>query len=72
MHSMSQKCPQVSGRVPDKCPDLCSSVFEIERSVNIVGDVKLKLFWVTDLDFRNQENSSMSRRVPNKCPDLTF
>ena len=44
MHIRSQECPQVSGRVPDKCPDLCSSVFEIERSVNIVGDVKLKLF----------------------------
>ena len=44
MHIRSQERPQVSGRVPDKCPDLCSSVFEIERSVNIVWDVKLKLF----------------------------
>jgi len=38
-HLRSQEHPPVSGRVPDKCPDLTFTVLEIERSVNMVWDI---------------------------------
>ena len=46
----------MSGRVPDKCPDLSSSVLEIEMSANIVGDITLKQLGVADLDIKKQDH----------------
>ena len=37
LHLKSQEHPSVSGRVPDRCPDLSFFSFEIERSVSMVG-----------------------------------
>ena len=44
----------VSGRVPDKCPNLYISLLEIKGSVNIVGVITLKPLGVSDLHFRSQ------------------
>ena len=38
LHLRSQERPPVSGRVPDRCPDLSFLALEIEMSVSMVGD----------------------------------
>ena len=72
LHLRSQERPPVSGRVPDKCPDISFSVLRIKRSVNMVGDSTFILLGVADLHLRSQEDPPMSGRVPDKCPDLSF
>ena len=71
-HLRSQERPPVSGRVPDKCPDLSFSVLEIEKSANIFEDITFKSLGVADIYLRSQEDPPMSERVPDKCPDLYF
>ena len=72
LHLRGQECPPVSGRVPDKCPDLSFLDLEIKRSVNMVRDITLKPLRVADLHLRSQEHLPMSGSVPDKCPDLSF
>ena len=72
LHLRSQERPPVSGRVPDKCPDLSFFSLEIERSVSMVGDITLKPLGVTELHLRSQDRHPMPGRVPDKCPDLSF
>ena len=62
----------MSGRVPDKFPDLSFSVLEIKRSVHKVVDIPLEPLGVADLHLRSQEHSPVSGRVPDNCPDLFF
>ena len=45
LHIRSQECPPVSGRVPDKFPDLSFLVLDIKRSINMVRNITLKPFW---------------------------
>ena len=71
-HLRSQEHPPVSGRVPDKCPNLPFSTLDIEWIANIVGILTLKLHGVVDLHPRSQEHLPLSRRVPDKCPGLFF
>ena len=62
----------MSGRVPDKFPDLSFSVLEIKSNVHKVGDIPLEPLGVADLHLRSQEHPPMSGRVPDKYPDLPF
>ena len=72
LHLRRQERPPVSGRVPDKYPNLSFSILEIERSVNIVGVIILKSLGVVDLHLSSQEHVLVSERVPDKCPGLSF
>ena len=73
LHLRSQERPPVSGRVPDKCPDLTFSVLKVERRVSMVGDITLNPLGVTELHLRSQEDPPMSGRVPdNKYLILSF
>ena len=62
----------MSGRVPDKFPDLSFLVLEIKRNINMVRNITLKQFGVVDLHLRIQEHPPVLGRVPDMCPYLHF
>ena len=62
----------MSGRVPDKFPDLFFLVLDIKRSTNMVRNITLKPFGVVDLHLRSQEHPPVLGRVPDMCQYLHF
>ena len=62
----------MSGRVPDKFPDLSFLVLDIKRSTNMVRNITLKPFGVVDLHLRSQEHPPVLGRVPDMCQYLHF
>ena len=63
LHLRSQEHPSMSGRVPDKCPDLSFSVLKIKRSNIMVGNITLKPLGVADLHLQCQKGFLISVQI---------